>query len=189
VLIIPRSIVIHYLEQLEAGSRGTICVAYVYLRYSEPLSLRDILESLVKQILERHEDLLSYAEEVYAKHKREKTRISQDELVGLLERFASVKTVFFVLDALDELREQDRPVLLGILASLNTKLFITSRPLVALQQQFPHAQIFDIVADPSDIKLLVRESLGRSPDLMVLLEGSGLEDEITSTICQQAGGM
>ncbi|KAH6891916.1 hypothetical protein BKA70DRAFT_1325093 [Coprinopsis sp. MPI-PUGE-AT-0042] len=56
------SIVVHYLEQREEALGGTICIAYVYLRYSEPLTVREILESLVKQLVERHIDLVPVIE-------------------------------------------------------------------------------------------------------------------------------
>ena len=190
MLIIFRSIVIRDLLRREEASDGAICVAFVYLRYSEPLTLRDILESLVKQIVEYHTDLIPIISKIYMKHKRDRTKPTQQELMALLTELSKCgKTLFFFLDALDELREADRPVLLGFLASLNAKLFITSRPLSSLQKQCPKARIFDIAADPSDVKLLVHDTLRRSPDLMTLLDGTGLEDEIMEKICQKAGGM
>ncbi|KAH6892839.1 hypothetical protein BKA70DRAFT_1536643 [Coprinopsis sp. MPI-PUGE-AT-0042] len=170
------SIVIRYLGQVERTSEGTICVAYVYLRYSEPLAIRDILESFIKQIVERHPDMVSLVETLYALHKRERTRPTQQDLVGLLSQFAALgKTLIFVLDALDELRAEDRPVLLGLLTSLSAKLFITSRPLETLQHRYPQAQVFEIAARPSDIDLHIREFLRHSSDLVELLEGSDFE--------------
>ncbi|KAH6903958.1 ankyrin repeat domain-containing protein 28 [Coprinopsis sp. MPI-PUGE-AT-0042] len=184
------SIVINYLDRLEKTSGGAICLAYVYLRYSEPLSVRDILESFVKQIVERHADLGPLVESVYTVHKRERTKASQEELQDLLSEFTKRgKTIFFVLDALDELRAEHRSVLLWILVSLGGKLFITSRPLETLQQQLPDAHVFKIAASPSDLDLHIKHFLRHSPDVVALLEGTDLEERIVETIHQKSGGM
>ncbi|KAH6874833.1 hypothetical protein BKA70DRAFT_1412791 [Coprinopsis sp. MPI-PUGE-AT-0042] len=184
------SIVIRYLEWLENTSEGVVCVAYVYLRYSEPLSIRDILESLVKQIVERHDDLIPIIEAIYARHKKEGTKPSQEELREVLEGFVRHgKTLFFVLDALDEMKADDRPILLNLLTSLDAKLFITSRPLEPLQRQFADAQVFNIAASPSDLDLHIKHFLRHSPEVMALLEGTDLEEQIAETIHQKSGGM
>ncbi|KAH6879711.1 ankyrin repeat domain-containing protein 28 [Coprinopsis sp. MPI-PUGE-AT-0042] len=184
------SIVIRYLEGLENTSGGVICVAFVYLRYSEPLAIRDILESLVKQIVERHDDLVPLIEAIYARHKKERTKPSQQDLMEVLEGVIRCgKTLFFVLDAFDEMRAEDRPILLRLLASLDVKLFITSRPLEALQRQFPYAQVFNIAASPSDIDLHIKHFLRHSPEVMALLEDTDLEEQIVETIHRKSGGM
>jgi ankyrin repeat domain-containing protein 50 len=185
-----RSIVIRYLGDLEERSGGNICVAFVYLRYSEPLSVRDILESLVKQIAERHDDLVDAIAGLYTKHKRESSKPSQQDLTAALSDFVrSGKKLFFGLDALDELRAEDRPVLLRLLASLDAKLFITSRPLDVLQKQYPRAQIFDIVASQVDLDLHVQDFLQHSPEVMALLEGTDLEQNLAEMIHRKSGGM
>ncbi|KAH6892787.1 hypothetical protein BKA70DRAFT_1536466 [Coprinopsis sp. MPI-PUGE-AT-0042] len=184
------SIVIRYLEGLENTSGGVICVAYVYLRYSEPLAIRDILESLVKQIVERHTDLIPSIEALYARHQQERTKPSQQELKGVLEGFVVCgKTLFFVLDALDKMRVEDRPILLRLLASLDARIFITSRPLEPLQRQFADAQVFDIAASPSDLDLHIKNFLQHSPEVMALIEGTDLEEQIAETIHRKSGGM
>jgi ankyrin repeat domain-containing protein 50 len=165
-------------------------VAFVYLRYSEPLSVRDILESLVKQIVERHDDLVDAIAGLYAKHKKEATKPSQQDLMAALADFVRRgKKLFFVLDALDEMRLEDRPVLLRLLASLDAKLFITSRPLDVLQKEYPQAQIFDIAARQADVDLHVQAFLQHSPEVRALLEGTDLQQHIAKMIHRKSGGM
>ncbi|KAH6879705.1 hypothetical protein BKA70DRAFT_1576151 [Coprinopsis sp. MPI-PUGE-AT-0042] len=184
------SIVIRYLEGLEKTSGGVVCVAYVYLRYSEPLAIRDILESLVKQIVERHADLIPAIETLYARHKNERTKPSQQELREVLEGFVGRgKTFIFVLDGFDEMRAEDRPIMLELLVSLGAKLFITSRPLEPLQKQFPCARVFNIAASPYDLDLHIKRFLRHSPEVMALLEGTDLEEQIAETIHRKSGGM
>ncbi|KAH6903943.1 hypothetical protein BKA70DRAFT_1193996 [Coprinopsis sp. MPI-PUGE-AT-0042] len=184
------SIVIRDLEWREEAWGDTICVAYVYLRYSEPLTVRDVLESLVKQIVERHIDLVPMVQGLYAKHKQERTKPTQEDLMGALAGFVQRgKVLFFVLDALDEMRAEDRPILVRLLSSLDVKIFITSRPLETLQQQFPQAQVFKIAASPSDLDLHIKHFLQHCPDLVALLEGTDFEGRIVDAVHRKSGGM
>ncbi|KAH6905335.1 hypothetical protein BKA70DRAFT_1430929 [Coprinopsis sp. MPI-PUGE-AT-0042] len=62
------SLVIDLLEKLVKVSGRQICVAYVYIRYSDrsELTVKSILEILVKQTAERQPDLLPAIHETYA---------------------------------------------------------------------------------------------------------------------------
>ncbi|KAH6903928.1 ankyrin repeat-containing domain protein [Coprinopsis sp. MPI-PUGE-AT-0042] len=184
------SIIIHDLERRAKASGGVMCLAYVYLRYSVSLAIRDVLESLVKQIVERHIDLITILEGLYAQHKQDRTKPSQQDLMGVLAEFVKRgKALFFVLDALDEMRAEDQPVLLRLLSSLDVKLFITSRPLDLLQRQYPQAQLFNIAASRSDIDLHIKDFLRHSPVVMALLEGNDFEKRIVETVHRKSGGM
>jgi hypothetical protein len=148
------------------------------------------LESLVKQIVEHHDDLIPLIAGLYMKHKKDSTKANQQELMCALGNFVRHgKSLFFVLDALDELRAEDRPILLRLLTSLDAKVFITSRPLDVLQKQYPYAQIFDIAASPADVKLHVHYFLQHCPEVMALLEGTDLEQSLAETIHRKSGGM
>ncbi|KAH6902518.1 ankyrin repeat-containing domain protein [Coprinopsis sp. MPI-PUGE-AT-0042] len=139
---------------------------------AQPLTVRDVLESFVKQIVERHADLGPLVESLYLLHKRERTKPSQEELQDLLHTFIE-------------------PVLLGILATLDAKLFITSRrsSLETLQQQLYQAEVFEIAATPSDLDLYIKDFFRHSPDIMTLLEGTDFEDRIVKAVHQKSGGM
>ncbi|KAH6890144.1 hypothetical protein BKA70DRAFT_1202173 [Coprinopsis sp. MPI-PUGE-AT-0042] len=187
---VAASLVINHLEKLEAAKGGGICLAYVYIRYSEPLSIQDILLSFVKQIVERHPDIMPLVEALYATHKRERTKPTQDELVGLLSSFIQQgKEIFLVLEALDEFSAEYRRKLVDLLLSVGAKLFITSRPLHTLAQHFPHAHFFPIAAQPNDIDLLIKESIAQNAELEELIGHAGLEWQIASKIHQTSGGM
>jgi ankyrin repeat domain-containing protein 50 len=185
--------VIQELLHLEKASDGAICVTYAYLRYSRPLTICDILESFVKQIVERHPELGSLVETLYTVHKRERTKPSQEELQDPLNTFIERgKLIFFVLDALDALRAQYRPVLLGMIEVLHIKLFITSRPLETLQRQLPQDQVFSIAATPYDLDLYIKELFRHNADVVALLDGTGYEwriDGIVETVHRKSGGM
>ncbi|KAH6909650.1 hypothetical protein BKA70DRAFT_1426069 [Coprinopsis sp. MPI-PUGE-AT-0042] len=137
---LPRSIVIDKLEALAREWNYQICVAYVYIRYSDQnqLTVRGILEVFVKQTVERHPDCIPLAQQADDRHLREGTQPTEGELLLLLAEFvARRKATFYILDALDEAPVKIRLVLLQKLSSLGARLFITSRPLPTIEAKFP----------------------------------------------------
>ncbi|KAH6870864.1 hypothetical protein BKA70DRAFT_1242186 [Coprinopsis sp. MPI-PUGE-AT-0042] len=189
------SIVIRELEALAAVQGSRICVCYVYIRYSDraDLSVRNILEILVKQTVERHPDCAAIAsEKPYARHLREGTQPTETELLELLHLFAKVNgATFYLLDALDEAPDRIQVDLVLKLASLNVRLFITSRPLEAVQARVPNVHCFPIVAQDSDLDLHINQEISRSRDLANFLDNAdpSLRDEIVSLVKSKCGGM
>ena len=188
------SIVIKDLEARAAAANGSICVAYVYFRYSDAsdLTIRGVLEILVKQIVERHHDCELLAEQAYAPHLRERTQPTESELFELLNRFTEGKAItFYVLDALDEAPERLRLALLKRLASMNVRLFITSRPLKDVEGRFPHACSFPISAQEGDLDLHINQEIANSSVLEELLDeaDTSFKEEMISLVKKNCGGM
>ncbi|KAH6870869.1 hypothetical protein BKA70DRAFT_365526 [Coprinopsis sp. MPI-PUGE-AT-0042] len=188
------SIVIRELEALAAVEGSRICVCYVYIRYSDraDLSVRNILEILVRQTVERHPDCAAIAEKAYARHLGEGTQPTEAELLEVLHQFKKVNAAtFYLLEALDEAPDRIQVDLVLKLASLNVRLFITSRPLEAVQARVPDAHCFPIIAQESDLDLHINQEISRSRDLANLLESadSSLRDEIVSLVKSKCGGM
>lgn len=166
-------------------------MAYIVLRYTEPLTVRDILAAFVRQLLEDHpESLLPLIEPIYNRHLHHQTNVSQDGLLEILSKFSiSFKVCFFMLDGLDEASIRIQGTLLRLLRSLKAKLFITSRPMEALQSMYPNAVTFDVMATKEDIQLHISEKVGDLPDLKALLDQASLKDEVVAAIQQRSGGM
>jgi len=189
------SVVIDDLEARAAASGGKICVAYVYFRYSDAvgLTVRDVLQILVKQTVERHPNCAILAEQVYARHLKERTQPTEAELLQLLRRFTETKSVTFcVLDALDEAPERLQVDIVRTLATLNAKLFITSRPLKAVEAKAPRAEThsFTIVAQDADLDLHIAREISRSRDLEDLLNADpSFRDEVIASIKRNCDGM
>lgn len=188
------SIVIHDLEARATVAGANICIAYVYFRYSDAadLTVRGVLEILVKQTVERHPNCALLAEQAYARHLCERTQPTEAELLQLLDRFTEVTmTTFYVLDALDEAPEKLQVSLVKKLASLNVRLFITSRPLKVVEAQFSDVSSFHIVAQDGDLGLHISQEIENSPALQALLEEAepDFKDEMISSIKKNCGGM
>jgi hypothetical protein len=170
-----------------------ICLCYVYFRYSEldEVTVRNVLEVLVKQTLERHPELQELVEQTYAQHLREDTDPTEAQLLNLLRRFTKGMAVtFYILDALDEAPKKIQLAVVETLASLNVKLFITSRPLDAVQANFAEAHTFRISAQDADIYLHFAKITKESPELQHLLHvDPSLRDEVVSIVKENCGGM
>jgi len=173
------------------------CVCYIYFRYSDhtQATVQSLLEVLVKQTLERHPDCRPLFDEVYARHIVEKTRPTEDELMALLGRFTGLMVTFYVLDALDEAPPSVQLKILQRLASLKLKLFITSRPLKAVEAHYRDDRLvhhFPIAAKDEDLNLHISEQISStsSPDLWAILEQEALlRDHVFASIKQKCGGM
>jgi hypothetical protein len=189
-----RSIVINKVEALAAAAGGSICVCYVYFRYSDAadLSVRGVLEILVKQTVERHPDCAALAEEVYVRHRHEDTEPTDAELLHLLGQFSQGRlATFYFLDALDEAPDKVQFEIVKALASLDVRLFITSRPLKGIESCVPGVHSFSIAAQSHDLDLHIIQEISRSPDLQILLKKAGLSlrDEIIGSIKAKCDGM
>jgi ankyrin repeat domain-containing protein 50 len=163
---------------------------FAYCRYTEPLSVTDVLAALVRQVLERHRHLASLIQPLYERHQRERTRLTQNELVGLLLEISKhFRTVFVILDGLDEASDAARFDLLATLSSLDLHFFITSRPLRYLESVVPAAFHLDIAAHDHDITLLIHSKLDRMPTFKSLLGNGSFKNEVISSIRDKAQGM
>jgi hypothetical protein len=187
--------VIHAVEAHAQASATQVSVGFLYIRYSDNtgVTVRDLLEVLVKQTIERHPTALPLFNEVYGNHIREQTHPSTNEILGFLKRFTSELTTstFYFLDALDEAPADVQVDLLESLMSLNVKLFITSRPLKDLEARFPDAHHFPIIAQDSDLEAHIGKELSRSTELQAILATAtpGLDGRITMTVKRQCSGM
>lgn len=146
----------------------------------------------MKQTLERHPECAIHAEKIYSRHLRENTQPTEAELLRLLQQFTKEKSAtFYILDALDEAPDRLQVDILQKLASLNVRLFITSRPLKSVNFQVADAHSFAIVAQDSDLELHIAQEIARSRELADLLDKAGLvlRREIVSLIKSKCGGM
>jgi hypothetical protein len=193
ILVTARSTVINHIETLHRELGVKICLCYVFFRYSErgEMTVRNVLEVLVKQTLERHPEFQDLVEETYAQHLREDTEPTEAQLLSLLRRFTEAMAVtFYILDALDEAPKKIQLGVVEALASLNVKLFITSRPLEDVQAYFTEAHTFRIIAHDIDVDVHFAKIIKLNPTLRHLFDGDQLfRDEVLSTIKQNCGGM
>ncbi|KAH6902747.1 ankyrin repeat-containing domain protein [Coprinopsis sp. MPI-PUGE-AT-0042] len=183
------SVVNDHLETL-SESLGDICIGFVYCRYTEPMTVRDILAALLRQLLERYPRLVSIAEPMYTKHHLRQTTPTQAELVDAIRCICAVfKKAYFSIDGLDEALDDEQFDLLDTLTSINANFIITSRPLALLKDVLSNAEFFDISAQEGDIELLVAQRIERNPGLRHILVTDEDRDRVIKKVCKSSQGM
>ncbi|TFK26057.1 ankyrin [Coprinopsis marcescibilis] len=185
------SVVVDHLQRLRGGNR-TVCVVYAYCRYTDSIDVRDILAALIRQQLERYPAVAYFVKPFFDLHQRERTTPSLDELVEMLHKIARsplFSKSFYIVDGLDEARNDTQFDLLRYLASLPVNLFITSRPPPSYCDIVRNARLITIVAQDSDIVLLVAQKIGRISGLRKLLENKDLMAEVVSKVLKKSCGM
>jgi ankyrin repeat domain-containing protein 50 len=191
---LDRSILINFAEEGAREPGSSTCIGFIYLRYSDKvgLTVRSCLEVLVKQSLEQHPGFDRLVAAVYVPHLRLETEPTEEEILQLLKQFVGVvlSTSYF-LDALDEAPAEIRIPLVEKLLSTGAKLFVTSRPMKALEDHFPNAHHFSIVAQDADLDLLINSNLELREELRRVLQQGGpeLRAEIVMSIKKKCGGM
>ncbi|TFK19421.1 ankyrin, partial [Coprinopsis marcescibilis] len=187
-------IVIEHVQKLvEESESKDICLLFAFCRYTERLMVIDILLAILRQLLERHPQVLPYVKPMYERHKQENTRPPEAEVVDLLRQIATsslFKVTLYILDGLDEAASDIQVDLIEILSSLPVHFFITSRPLDTLRDLVPNARFFTIIASDPDIALLIDQKIHRIPALRkLLMYDATLKSKVVSIISSKSSGM
>ncbi|EAU83790.1 hypothetical protein CC1G_07525 [Coprinopsis cinerea okayama7 len=181
---------IHDLEEHSSSVKGKVCVIFAYCRYSEPLTVKEILEALVKQFLECDPSLASIVEPMFSHHKFRDTRPTQEELLDLLQKLEGhFEIVFYVIDGLDEAVAETQFDLIQTINRLRGRFALTSRPIRRLEQGLPATKFYRVVPDSSDIVRLVNQKIDKVPGFGALLDKYGQRQELTRRIQKKSRGM
>ncbi|KAJ7791990.1 hypothetical protein B0H14DRAFT_3160615 [Mycena olivaceomarginata] len=148
---------------------GDVGVACAYLNHKETdvQSPQNILAGLWRQfIIGRPIFSGSPAHELYLKHREQRTRPSMEEVHAVLRSaVAEYAKVYILIDALDEYPENQRYILLEVLATrgLKANLIVTSRPHITVDSTlFPNMQALEIRATEEDIHRYLDGQIERS---------------------------
>ncbi|TFK28267.1 hypothetical protein FA15DRAFT_559893, partial [Coprinopsis marcescibilis] len=189
------SIVIQHLQEYVDVSTGTACVAFAFYRYSDQVSVKDILAALVRQLLEDHPAVYELVKVMYDHHNRRSTHPSKAELLNILQQTSRIFTRrFYTLDALDEMPNDVQVEILQALASLNANLFFASRPLTLPQVIGHRAAAVEISAQEEDIKILIERAIDQSSDFRHLLrhpsnQTGNWEEKVALAVREKSGGI
>ncbi|KAH6908127.1 ankyrin repeat-containing domain protein [Coprinopsis sp. MPI-PUGE-AT-0042] len=184
--ILASAIIAHVREHFKDTG---VCVAFAYCRYTEPVSVTEILAALVRQLLGQCPPLLQFVEPLYQRCSLQGMKLTQKELLGLLRQFSRVIRVAFIIDGLDEASYDTQFDLVEAIASVKARFLITSRPLDRLRSAIPDAVFFEVVAHAEDIELLVAQKIQRDPRFARFLEQHKLKNEVVAKVTQNSGGM
>lgn len=169
-------------------------LAFTYLKYNNPQqSLASVVGSLLRQLLEKHQELPVEINAVYESHQKGLSPPNADELARLLLLVMdSFVETFVIIDALDECDEQLRWDLVQTLQSCqpHAKVMITSRGLEAIAAELVEYSRFEIRAHAQDIELYIDAFVERHRHLRrVVDKSSAIRADIKTAVIRNAEDM
>jgi len=171
-------------------------IAYIYCSFNKQQEQepRDLLSSLLKQLLQRQTPMPKAIKELYRHHTSERTRPSLGEIRTALSSIMSAfSRLFIVIDALDECRISaggQRELLSEILSlqkQTHMNLFTTSRSIPDIDNEFKGALRLEIRASADDVHKYLDTNISLLP--RVVSKRPDLQQEIKTVIAKSIDGM
>lgn len=188
------SIIIDHIQQNIV--QDDVGLVYVYCGYKEPnQSALNLIGSLLQQLVRCHDDLPDEIVDLYRQHKSSQSHLSMDQSMRLLRtQMGLYSKVFVVVDALDELSEENRERYQFITEILrlpsSAKILATSRHIATIKDAFKGIASLEISANSDDIKRYIEKRIDETPQLASLLnDRRALRDAISDAIVDKAKGM
>lgn len=186
------AMVIRHLSEVSPGPDNNVAVAFVYFKYDErgTQSKSRIIGGLVKQLLSQAQGIRPPAliDEAFKKRNRPGFQTPyQDMLQAAVESF---KTVYLVIDALDEAdlsTGRDLISAIRLLPRDKVRFLVTSRPIPEVLAQFDGGEIIDIRASDEDITSYAKSRLPELPNSVT--SSRDLQDKTIQAIIQSTQGM
>ncbi|UPX21049.1 uncharacterized protein EKO05_0011255 [Ascochyta rabiei] len=165
-------------------------IAFLFNIFNEKQSSKELLASLLQQLVKRQEQLPVSITELYERHNNIQKPLPIQEIIkGIRAMVNSLRRVFLVVDALDECNTNSLGDLLSTIFMLrdecNINILATSRDIPTITSEFKGAGVLEISARDEDIQHFVRGNtkgniVHRDPTLL---------DEAAVKIAQSAQGM
>jgi hypothetical protein len=173
----------------EQKSAGCVFCDYKDIAATAPLRL---ITSLLFQVLIGHVDLPENVTKLYEKHEKGDSRPTLDELITLLQELGKAKTIYIIVDALDECSDKDdsRNILLQQLSKLREgcNILMTSRSSVSISDYFEDYLTIEITAQEADMDKYIAGHLSARLQSHIKKKPS-LYEEIRSTVIRKAKNM
>ncbi|KAG7418682.1 Ankyrin repeat domain-containing protein 50 [Fusarium oxysporum f. sp. raphani] len=188
------SIIIDSLERLFLDDKN-VGIAYVYcnFRRQDEQTARELLSSLLKQLLQSLLTLPESIKLLYKKHKNKGSRPSLEEvLTALLSVTKLFSRVFVLIDALDECCTTNGTMtrflegVFNLQSKSEINIFATSRPIPDVTDLFKNSISLEIRATDEDVRRFIHSHMSQLPSLF---RRQGLEKEVVSQIVCSVKGM
>lgn len=159
----------HLLRSVQSSSVG---VVYVYCNYKakEEQDISSLLAAMAKQLVQARPSAAEPVERLHMQHANRGTKPSPDEIFSVLQEVvAKYSTVYIVVDALDECRDNDgtRRQFLARLRELQAgqdiRLIATSRFIPEIEVKFRTAIRLEVRASNEDVRRFVVGQMYRLP--------------------------
>ncbi|KAF4331614.1 nucleoside phosphorylase domain protein, partial [Fusarium beomiforme] len=185
------SIVVDNLETL-FGMHSDVGIAYIYynFRRQDEQTAKEVLASLLKQLVQSLPTFPESVKSLYDKHMDKRSRPSLEEVSSTLHSTTSLYSrVFVLIDALDECRTYDdsRATFLAEIFKLPVNIFATSRLIPNIMESFKDSITLEIRARDEDVRTYVHNHISRLP--ASIRHSPELQEEVISGIIDSVGGV
>ncbi|KAI9671870.1 MAG: hypothetical protein M1831_003398 [Alyxoria varia] len=188
-------IVIEYLQsQFRLDPRSGIC--YIYCNYKRPQqqNLGCLLASILQHLVWRLEFVPESLRQLYRHHYERKSTPSTSEYVHALKAIASnFSSILLIVDALDECVSEDGAQdkflqqAWSLQSTMPLKLFVTSRFVPRICEQFQGNLQREIRADEGDILRYIEKRVSELPRCVA--RDANLQLKVNSAVLEAVDGM
>jgi Cdc6-like AAA superfamily ATPase len=174
----------------------SVGVAYIYFDFRSHATQKPdkLLASLLKQLLERQQNIPEALAVLHRRWRNVKTEPTIKELLTSLQLVLnSLMRAFIVIDALDECQTSDgcRSAFLSILLSLQSShkinVLATSRFTPDMSELFVGHETLEILARDGDVQTYIAENISQLPRFVARNES--LKQHIITKIVESIDGM
>ncbi|KAK5056122.1 hypothetical protein LTR84_012675 [Exophiala bonariae] len=176
-----------------------VAIAFYYYDYSEQQSQgpSNFARSLLRQLCSSAHTVPSSVADFYQRTRNDvKDQTWFNDLLSVLRRVVSTyNRCFIVVDALDEADVQSqRTGFFQVLDAIRgtgdmLRLLATARPhAISSVDRFHDPIMFDVVANPSDLRQYLNQTINEHPDSEYTMDPE-LKEHILQTLCNNANGM
>lgn len=154
---------------------------YVYFDYKaqQTQTAIDVARILLKQLVSQSHNLPTDLEALYERSIRSHSNPDLTTFIQFLKTFSQDFPIYAVFDAMDECVDDCHEPVLALLAELQNygwRLLISCRPhLQSFQNEWKNIQLFEIMAEESDLENYILATLQKEKNSNVTLETKCLE--------------
>ncbi|CAG8948004.1 unnamed protein product [Penicillium salamii] len=168
----------------------TVGLAYVFcnFRLKDQQSVEHMLASILKQLAQRQSPLPESVKSLCKRHEPERTRPSLEELSKCVQSvMATYRTVFLVIDALDECQKLNDcqnifiDHLVEIQKTSHSKMLVTCRPIPEIAERF-HGEELEIRARESDVESYLYGRISQAGSEILKLHKQEIATKITECV-------
>lgn len=188
----------HVVDHMEAKfqNEASTAIAYLYCNFRRQHEQKpsNLLESILKQLVQKQSTVPESVRSLYSRHKIKRTRPLVEEISKVLHSVVSnYSRCFIIVDALDECqisdggRKQFLSEIFDLQIQTGINLFTTSRFIPDIEKHFEGSISLEIRASDEDVGKYVDGHMARLP--LFVSRSPDLQDKIKTEIIMAVDGM
>ncbi|EGN97152.1 hypothetical protein SERLA73DRAFT_161336 [Serpula lacrymans var. lacrymans S7.3] len=184
----------YIINHLEKNKKDDVAVVYAYCSYNDRSrqTACNLVASLLKQLVQDFPQTFGRIKSKFKRHREQDFRPTLSEVRDtLIDEIKQYSQVFIVVDALDEVTEDDdtRSEILRCLKSLEGSLLVTSRDMSLIKVVLRDALHMDISAHEDDVRNYITDRICLRTQLNEMLGDGAFRGEFIERLTKEGQGM